>query len=201
MSLWSELVEPPQQTARMVGAPSAPAPARRAAPRGSSRCRGLLGRTGTMGCGSASASASHCSNSAGGSARSVNDICQWLSPQYSAQRPTQVPGSFTYTSIWLSIPGMRSRFSRNSGTQNEWMTSRASRRKRTVVPTGSTSSAGSSGVPDDGDAVVGVLELPLPLEPDHVDRRSGSDCSAVSWLFTESVSAKSTPTSTSGTTV
>ncbi len=43
----------------------------------------------------------------------------------------------------LSTRWIRSRFSNSSGSQNEWLTSRVVRLKRTVESTGNTRTAGS----------------------------------------------------------
>src|SRR4030095_6707528 len=117
-------------------------------------------------------------------------------PQYSAQRPTYWPSSVGVMSISLSMPGMRSRFDRKSGTQNEWATSAATSRSAVGRPTGTTISRGTAGaggpqrgrpahgddhlrrlagLARDRDVFVPVVELPRPLEADHIDpaRRSG----------------------------
>ena len=70
-------------------------------------------------------SSTHASYSSGSTTRTVKPMRQWSSPQNSAQRPAYVPVRVGVMSSSFSTPGMRSRFSRNSGTQNEWTTSSA----------------------------------------------------------------------------
>lgn len=69
---------------------------------------------------------------------------QWSRPQNSAHRPSKLPTVCGVTSIELSIPWMRSRFSRKSGTQNEWMTSVVRSTRRAVRPSGNTRCGGRS---------------------------------------------------------
>ena len=45
-----------------------------------------------------------------------------------------VPVCVSVTSKWFGWPGMTSRLNRNSGTQNEWITSGEVRLNRTVSP-------------------------------------------------------------------
>ena len=73
-------------------------------------------------------------------------IRSWSTPHSSAQRPTNVPVLSMVTSNWLTRPGMTSRLNRNSGTQNEWMTS-WTRSNRMLRSSGSTSWAGWLGRP------------------------------------------------------
>ena len=65
-------------------------------------------------------------------------------PHSSAHRPTKLPVVVAVNSNWLSrtvevVPyGMTSRLNRNSGTQNEWMTSSECSTTRTLRLTGMT---------------------------------------------------------------
>ena len=84
------------------------------------------------------------------------------------------PASSMFTSIWLSDARDQVALRRNSGTQNEWMTSSVPSFNCTVSPTGSTSSGGRPALsPVTVTRFARVAELPLPLEPDDVDRDGG----------------------------
>ena len=105
----------------------------------------------------------------GDTARTEKFIAECFSPHSSAQRPTYSPSLLIVTSKVLARPGMTSRLNRNAGTQNEWMTSGEVSVKRIVVSVGSTSHRRLTGDARDRDAVVGVVEGPVPLEADDAD--------------------------------
>ena len=93
------------------------------------------------------------SNRLPGRARTSKFIIEWYEPQYSAQRPTKDPGrsifSITQVFFWsfFSGSGKTSRLNRNSGIQNEWMTSSECWVKEIGRSVGRTSSGTSSVVP------------------------------------------------------
>ena len=95
---------------------------------------------------------------------------------------------------------MRSRLDRKSGTQNEWMTS-GDEPSRTVRPTGQDHLGRLAGHAGDGDVLVAVVELPLPLEADHVDRDGRVVVSASTSFCVRHEKPNSTATMTTGTTV
>ena len=77
----------------------------------------------------------------------VKRIAVWFSPQNSEHTPGHSPASVMLMSMALSTRGMRSRFSMKLGTQNECTTSGDERSRRTVRPTGSTSTGSFPGTP------------------------------------------------------
>ena len=75
----------------------------------------------------------------------MNSILLWYKPHSSLQWPVKVPVCVAVISKWLGWPGMTSRLNRNSGTQNEWITSGEVRLNRTVSLVGSSSTGSGPG--------------------------------------------------------
>ena len=85
----------------------------------------------------------------------------------STRRPTR-PASVMLTSMALSTPGIRSRFSMKWGTQNEWMTSADDELEPHRLGRPAARAPGPCpGTPVTVTRRALVAELPLPLEPDH----------------------------------